>query len=366
MSGVSFDDRVFAVTEALQGAALGLCEWSDAMKALADATGSKAGELIGLGRTSFQVITEISAEEMQGFTAANGHDPAVSSRVRVGMRAPVLQLLDESHFDREGDFRRSPAYRDVVERLDIPFAQITILQRSPEVTLGLSMLRTARAGDMPADQKMLLQSAARHVAGAVRVSMAAEGRAMDLTAVGFEQAEQAVFILDRAGRLRAMSAPAERLITVGDLRLKDGRLSVRDVTVNALGAAIDRARAVRNIADSPAGTVLAQDACGIAYPLEVLPLPSRNGFDFEAGVLVVARPPRAVEHRAAAVAASLFGLTRAEAAVAGLLAAGITATEIAAKQGVAVGTVRTHIRRIFEKSACRNQMALVAAIVSRM
>jgi len=148
------------VAEALQCAALGLSGWDRALGVLAHATGAKSGELVGLGRTPFQVITEISDEEMADFTAANGHDPAVSSRVRAGMRAPLLQLLDEADFDTVGDTRRSLAYGDVISRLDIPFAQIVILHRSPEVTLGLSILRTARSGGMPGEEKRLLAAAA--------------------------------------------------------------------------------------------------------------------------------------------------------------------------------------------------------------
>jgi len=62
----------------------------------------------------------------------------------------------------------------------------------------------------------------------------------------------------------------------------------------------------------------------------------------------------------------VFGLTRAEAAVAGLLTTGLSASEIAHRQGVSVGTIRTHIRRLFEKTGSRNQLALIAAVTSRL
>ncbi|MES2833225.1 MAG: helix-turn-helix transcriptional regulator [Pseudomonadota bacterium] len=345
---------------------MGHLGWDAALGTLAAATGSKSGELIGLGKAPFQIITEISAEEMVGFTAARGHDPLVSSRVRVGMRAPTLALLDEADFDTDGDCRRNPDYGDTIRKLDIPFAQLAIIQRSPEVTLGLTMLRTARAGAMPADHKRLMEAAAPHVAAAVRLHMAAEGRAIELTAAGFEQTDQAALVLDRAGRLRAWSAGADALLRAGDLRLKAGMLSGRDSSDNSLSRAIDAARRVRSVADAPPGTALTRNSDGLVYPLEIMPLPSRHGFDFEAGVVVLARPPRQVEQRAAHIAGMVFGLTRAEAAVAGLLTTGLSASEIAHRQGVGVGTIRTHIRRLFEKTGSRNQLALIAAVTSRL
>lgn len=362
---VSFDQRLSSIAEALQSAALGLSSWDAGLKVLADATGAKSGELLGLGSTPFHIITEISDEEMASFIAANGHDPAVNSRVRSGMRAPVLRLLDEAAFDTEGDCRRSLAYGDVIQRLDIPYAHLTILHRSSDLTLGLCLLRTQKAGDMPAEEKALLRASAHHVVGAMRFHMAAELRAMELTAAGFEKAEQAVFVLDRSGRLRAMSEPAQRLLQEGSLRVKDGRLSTADSTTS-LGLAIHQALHVKTIADAPPRPILGRHPCGTAYLIEILPLPSREGFDFEAGALLLARPPRVIERRAAAVAAEVFGLTPAEASVAGLLASGITAGQIAARQGVAIGTVRTHVRRLFEKTGSKNQTALVAEIVSRL
>lgn len=366
VSGLSISQRLAEVSDALQAAAVGHLGWDAALQSLAAATGSKAGELIGLGTAPFQIITEISPEQMGDFIAANGHDPLVSSRVRVGMRAPTMRLLDEADFDTEADGVRHRAYGEVIRRLDIPFAQLTILQRTPEVTLGMTLLRSARAGAMPEEQKRLLQAAAPHVVSAVRLHMAAERRAIDLTVAGFQQADHAAFVLDRAGRLKAWTASADRLLREGDLRLKEGRLSTRDIANHGLAQAIERARRVRDLSDLPPQTVLGSDASGMAYPLEVMPLPSRHGFDFEAGVIVLARPPREIELRAARIAGILFGLTRAEAVVAGLLTAGLSAADIAHRQGVGVGTVRTHIRRLFEKTGARNQIGLTAAISRRL
>jgi DNA-binding CsgD family transcriptional regulator len=57
-----------------------------------------------------------------------------------------------------------------------------------------------------------------------------------------------------------------------------------------------------------------------------------------------------------------FHLTRRETDVAILLAGGLGPDEIAAKLGLGIGTVRHHLKRIFDKSGAHSQGALVALI----
>ncbi|MCW6530220.1 LuxR C-terminal-related transcriptional regulator [Sphingomonas sp. MMSM20] len=61
---------------------------------------------------------------------------------------------------------------------------------------------------------------------------------------------------------------------------------------------------------------------------------------------------------------SLFGLTRAEAAVAALLAKGMSVDEAAGRLGVYVSTVRSHLRSIFSKTGAARQSELVHLIHS--
>lgn len=82
--------------------------------------------------------------------------------------------------------------------------------------------------------------------------------------------------------------------------------------------------------------------------------------------LLIARPPRDGEARCGEIARALYGLTPAEAAVAAKLVAGFGPQAVAERTGVSVGTVRTHIRRIFEKARVSSQLELVAAISARL
>jgi DNA-binding CsgD family transcriptional regulator len=59
----------------------------------------------------------------------------------------------------------------------------------------------------------------------------------------------------------------------------------------------------------------------------------------------------------------LYGLTRAEAAIAALLTQGCTAEEAAKRTGVTMNTIRTHLKRTLEKTGCRRQAELVALVL---
>lgn len=57
--------------------------------------------------------------------------------------------------------------------------------------------------------------------------------------------------------------------------------------------------------------------------------------------------------------ASLYQLTPAERNVTANLASGLSTVDVARKLSISVATLRTHLRRIFGKTGCQNQAALV-------
>ena len=60
-----------------------------------------------------------------------------------------------------------------------------------------------------------------------------------------------------------------------------------------------------------------------------------------------------------------FGLTTAECRVAAEAAHGCTPSEIAARLGLSVQTVRSHLKRIFLKAGVHSQARLVQALLNR-
>jgi len=99
-------------------------------------------------------------------------------------------------------------------------------------------------------------------------------------------------------------------------------------------------------------------------PLLVLPVPlPPPAFALwemleQARVLVLIIDPSAQSHATAAAIQATFGLTVAEARVAVLIGSGRSGPETAAMLGISPSTVKTHLKRCFEKTGVHSQVGL--------
>lgn len=186
----------------------------------------------------------------------------------------------------------------------------------------------------------------------------------------------AVIFLDRCGSILQMTPPAEVL-----LRKRDGLLINKGthLTLTAqtrddssrLAASIKQALAVtRGEPQRLGGTLQIKRPSGRhALLVQVTPLPapafsSWSAIDDGARVIVQIVDPHASVHAQAERLGSLVGLTAAEIRVAALLGNGLGLTETANALGVSLNTVKTHARRIFDKSGVRSSVALVRLVAS--
>ena len=360
---------------AFHAAALGLASWEEALRGLARATGSKSGELIGIEDRSTPAFTWISdfpvEEARAAYAAVRGHDPQVNSRVRAGARAAELRVLADGDegISIEEDSRRSPDYGEVVRRYDTPYICLSTLVRRSGLMVGLAALRSQRQGPINADERRVFGLLAPHVRTAVLSQIALQENAAALTAGALEAVELTAFVCDFRGAVKAMSPAAEALLRDGRLKLRDGRLAAReDGDTRALTAMIhDAAFARTSIKPPPLTLVLRDEAGHDPLLVDVTPVPGgRSPFGLGVAALVVVRSPRLSEVRDAARASALFSLTPAEAHVVAALMAGRTPPLIARDLGVSVGTVRTHVRHLFEKVGVRSLIELVAAVSRRL
>jgi DNA-binding CsgD family transcriptional regulator len=102
---------------------------------------------------------------------------------------------------------------------------------------------------------------------------------------------------------------------------------------------------------------------GDGPPLTVAVLPLRTGGDIEAGhaALMFARPA-VCESLMLCFFARAHGLTQTEEQVLGILSQGYSAPQIAQQLGVAVSTVRSHIRSLCAKTRCSGVRELVKRV----
>lgn len=367
------DERVALVIEGFQAAGVGTGSWLDALDGLAAITGSTRGQLAGIGAEAarpFNWLTKSSVEMLEEFVHVGGTDPQINPRGRAMRGAAELQVLADADFSHSDD-RLKPEYADWVRRHDVPFICMAPLLRHDDLLVGLSVVRTQAQGHVGDLERRLFATVAPHARQAVRTQIHLQAQGAALVAESMDALSIPVFVCDSHGRVRALSSEAEALAAEGRrLKLRNGRLAAAtEGDSRALAAAVHEAAFARALAPRRAPTVLVVNGEGGAEPLlvEVAPVPGeRHGFGLGVAALVIARTPRKADTRAAAIARALYGLTQAEAAVVADLMGGLSPHAIAEQAGVSVGTVRTHIRHIFDKAGVRSQVELVANMASRM
>ena len=366
------EDSLASAVETFQSAAVGAGPWTTALAALAAVTGSRSGQLIGVGAEAavpFNWITNLDPAGIDEFNAMNGGDPRLNARVRAGLQAPELQAITEPEFATEDDLR-TPVY-DLYRRYDILDNCQTTLLRESDLAVGLAVMRTRKQGQISAEQRRAFTVVAPHVRAAVRTQMALQSQGAALVAGSMEALSMAVFVCDGQGRVRAMSPQAEALaLSGGHLRLRGGHLTASSgPDTRALSIALRQAAFARSLAKRPATMLMVRSAAEGGEPLlvEVASVPGEShSFGLGVAALVVARSPRRDEARVAMVAKALFGLTQAEAAVVADLVAGLSADAIADRAGVSVETIRSHIKRVFQKAGVRKQIELISLVTARL
>jgi DNA-binding CsgD family transcriptional regulator len=368
---LSNDDRTLAIADAFHAAALDPTGWYPALEQLADATGSRGGELICLGKQAsmpLHIMTNIDPALDKAFLECRGGDPNINPRVGAGMKAPALKVLAESDFITPEEHARHAHYNEFARPWDIPFICLTTLDRTKDLLVGLAVVRSQKQGHITPEQRAIFASIAPHVRAAVRTQMALENHTSSILAGAMEALSMAAFICDGSGHVRAMSPAAEQLVTSGrGLQLRLGHLLIEQAPeAQALQEAIEAA-AMRGVKTTRpmhlTVTVRSKQAGAPPMVLDVFALPRREyDLSFSPRVLVVARGTRRASERKAEILRTVYALTSAEADIAIQVGAGRTAEVIADVRGVSVGTVRAQIKTIMGKMGLRRQIELAARL----
>lgn len=353
-------------------AALGLLGWTEAMARFADAVGSRTGQLIGIGSqvaVPFNIMTEMPPEAGPEFERVRGGDPWVNSRVRVGIAAPELAIRDDADFTIVQDREREPEFGEWMDRHRMGYSCITNLVKNDSFLIGMAAVRDSSQERMNSEDKQVFLELASSLRDAIRLQLSLEGQEAKLVARTFEAIDKSVFICGPDGRVSGVSQPALDLAREGRwLTIRHDRLLLKDAAAQGeLMQAIGRTVfPVRPAAGKPHDSVVLRDEEGYPFYLEIIPFPTIHEVPLQASALVIAYPPKQREMRCAAIARAMYQLTPTEAVIASYLASGKSLDTIAGLCGIAPGTVRTHLKRIFDKTGARSQVSLVALLTSVM
>lgn len=287
---------------------------------------------------------------------SNGHLPAmIDVRVAAGDIIPYDAVL------KTREWTGHERFVDCVT---------AILDKSATSVAILSVFRDER-GIADADMRRRMHLILPHVRKAVLVAKTLDLK--DAQAVSFadtlDSIAAAIFVVDAAGRIMHVNAAARALVKRSVFRLDGRRLVATDREANRVFADVFAAVGSGDAAIGAKGVTLALAThCGDRYVAHALPLTAgtrrhvKNKNSAAAALFVYPAAPNARSCPGAMVEA--YKLTPAELRV--LLAivevGGIPA--VAKSLGVGTETVRTHLRRVFQKTGASRQVDLAKIVGS--
>lgn len=356
---------ILDLTDRFMAAALDQDLWMDALKGLADFTGSSHAQLIGIGGAAavpFNIVTDYDAAPLAKFLEIDGGNPAINYRVMTSLRDPELVLRTEEDYVAVQPSLRSQAYVDYAHEHDIANGCQTKLVDGSQGMVGFALLRSRKDGVSDERARDVFGRIAPHVRSAVRTQIALERAAPGVLAGALGQAGVAVFVVGGDAKVQSMTAMAEQALARGPLRLAHGRLG----------------------SDNAGDTVrlhqaLARHATGAVLPLETLLLPGvdrsrpvlidlvqaprvAGSFGFRPHVLAILRGGGRWHASAPMVLMALYRLSPAEADVALRLAEGATRAGIAEARRATLATVRAQLKSIFAKVGVEREAELIVRL----
>ncbi|MCA6124986.1 helix-turn-helix transcriptional regulator [Bradyrhizobium sp. WSM 1704] len=349
--------------------------WPDVLVGVSDHLGAQGGMLIqcppaASGRPATQTLARLSEEPAAIFQEHYVWNPwtFAIARVPFGKAASANSLIEPGTIEKTAFYADVLAPWDHADTLNITHKAFN----ADDSIGGFGFCLSSRAAERAVERALELDAIAPHLCRAFEASLLVGGQAdgwRHLSTI-LELMPNCALLLDRRGYVtQANSAAAELLRqsdgiafeTKGGLRLVSALASERQAFSRMLDNAL---RLVSGIGARLPEPVRISRPSGAAHLLvTAVPLP-RPAFAFAdlvapARVLVVIVDPAAKSRATASAIQAAYGLTGAEARVALLLASGITGAQMPAMLGVTAATIKTQLRRCFEKTGTHSQAELM-------
>ena len=267
------------------------------------------------------------------------------------------------------DYRRSAMFNDWMRPNGLHLPTLgSVVQRDEHGGIStFTAFRTGRARPFRANDLALWGLLVPHLRRALRMinrtwAASAQQRVSEEV---LDRLPSGVILLDGRGRVVQMNRRAAEI-----LALRDGLSAVR----GELSAVVARDHtelraAIAQAPGAPAAGVLSVRRPSGRRPFALLVVPlGRSAPDQlrirAASAVFISDPETECLETDEDVLRRLYGLTRAEARLAALLARGMSLEQAADQLHVGAETVRTHVKRIFSKTDTRRQAELVHLLLS--
>jgi DNA-binding CsgD family transcriptional regulator len=362
-----------ALLDLIYGAIADPDRWPEVLTQTADHLGAIGGMVthvpaIGKGRPTI-INGRLSEEHGAIYRERYQWNPWAKTMLDV----PTGQAIVVSSFLPPTELFKSGFYADVLRPqgiVDIMNAKNVALSQDGAVG-GFGFCLSARGAEQAHQSVGRMQRLVPHLSraleGTLQLGRFANGR-QQLASV-LQLMPNPAMLMNAKGRITFANAAAEMLLRSGDGLSIDGDGDLQFTAAfpaesAALSRMLAQALAVAIGTGETLGEPLRLTRPSGAPPLLVLPVPlPPPAFELwnmlePASVLVLVIDPITQRRGKTSTIQSVFGLTSAEARVAILVASGLTGPQAANALGISISTVKTHLKRCFDKIGVHSQVAL--------
>ena len=235
-------------------------------------------------------------------------------------------------------------------------------QLSPYFASGVTFAFSSGSADYAEKHRLRLEALAPPINSALRLGFANGEKLTEEYWRGLkaERDATAVFLFGESGAVIRMNAKAESLVMNGAvLRCHLGRLACTQLVDQPAFEALIR-RSIAAIGAVPGDMPLSSADGSVRYFVHATPLvrQRRSMVVDEPAAIMTLRERRKEAASEGQIWREVFGLTAAEARIAERLRLGSSAEAIAEELHIRIGTIRTHIKRIHDKTETRRNSEL--------
>ncbi|MDE1995482.1 MAG: hypothetical protein KGI75_23480 [Rhizobiaceae bacterium] len=345
-------------TDGFFSAALDPAKWPDVLEKVSVATGSYGVNIVPIEGRLFStfMVTESLAPAVEDYFAGdwNGRDFRCRHVPMIRQAGVVL----EQDFAGEDDFKTLDFYR-AQARFHLRWTAM-IGFSSGDDFLAFALQRRIEDGPYDREEANFLHRIRQKLMITARLMRDISASEVKGMAAAFEMANVACVFFDRMGLVTTVNEKMRRMLG-SDLQISHGKFS--PTRVEDANAFDKRLRTLIED-DTPLASgepeILLLSRKGrrpLIVRLQRLASDMQDIFSHSCVLAVVEDPEEKVRQRPATLT-KLFGLTRAEAEIALLLAQGMTLHDIAEQRTVSYQTARAHLKSIYRKTDTNRQPEL--------
>jgi DNA-binding CsgD family transcriptional regulator len=344
--------------------------WCSALTMMADMTASQGGVIFGqsfgTNTVHFDYNGRLSEECNRVYKARHTQNPWGQAM----MGQPVGRVVLSDEVVPLSYLRSTSHFNEVLRPQDIAHNAMIALAAKNDFRVAFNLCQSERQGPLDNGGRRFLERLVPHMCRSFQLGFRIDGyRSLQRAEYHvLDRLSAGIILLDRRAHILYANAAAQQF------GMNGGALALRNATV-----AVRSAPHAQRLAELIRAVLRGRPAASMSVPrpddgsLLTILMSSIRGRDLDrfahlnmrdAAVLLIIVDPANRAGVPAGWIMDAYGLTQAEAKVAIAAASGITIPDMASQLALSQNTIKTHLRKVFAKTATNRQTELVRLMSS--